>query len=251
MNFTSLPLHSTPDHYGRQAADLGVSEQALAHEYGFDNWPALADYAAQLSRENSPILPLRIGRRRPDRRRRLHSHASPPRKPNVGASRLPPASSSNAPPLHRRQWSGAIPPEIPRQRRRNRENSLERRRRRERRRPHVAGAEASTLEMLVSSAPPYRAGVQIPLVETLLDFGASNLERALMTALAHGYQDAAQTLATARCPRRQSRRRRRPRPHRRRPQLPPGLRSRHAAPGSRLRRPARSRRHRPPATRRR
>lgn len=59
---------------------------------------------------------------------------------------------------------------------------------------HMYGAGQTTLNMLVSSHPPAVAGTQLPLAELLLDFGASK-DRALITALAHGYQDAAQALA--------------------------------------------------------
>jgi ankyrin repeat protein len=64
------------------------------------------------------------------------------------------------------------------------------------------GGQATTMSMLVSSQPPAQAGLQIALVETLLDFGAaiegqgSGLWRSpLMTALAFGYTDAAEALA--------------------------------------------------------
>ena len=63
-------------------------------------------------------------------------------------------------------------------------------------------AKYPTLPMLVSSGIPARAGLQIPLAETLLDFGA-NVEGAgegawkspLMTALAFGFSDTAEALA--------------------------------------------------------
>ena len=58
-----------------------------------------------------------------------------------------------------------------------------------------------TLSMLVSSAHPAQAGLQVPLLELLLDFGAAVEGRGsglwvspLMTALAFGYLDAAQAL---------------------------------------------------------
>ena len=58
-----------------------------------------------------------------------------------------------------------------------------------------------TLSMLVSSAHPARAGLQVPLLDLLLDFGADVEGRGsglwvspLMTALAFGYLDAAQAL---------------------------------------------------------
>jgi ankyrin repeat protein len=62
------------------------------------------------------------------------------------------------------------------------------------------GQAQTTLNLLVSSEHPAAAGVQPALVETLLDFGAAinGLEddgSPLMTALAFGYLDTAETLA--------------------------------------------------------
>jgi hypothetical protein len=60
----------------------------------------------------------------------------------------------------------------------------------------------TTMSMLVSSGHPAKAGLQVALTETLLDFGASvngagegAWTSPLMTALAFGYIDAAQALA--------------------------------------------------------
>jgi len=60
----------------------------------------------------------------------------------------------------------------------------------------------TTMSMLVSSAHPAKANLQIPLAETLLDFGAALDGRGegawmspLNTALAFGYTDTAQALA--------------------------------------------------------
>lgn len=61
------------------------------------------------------------------------------------------------------------------------------------------GAKATTLEMVVSSVHPARAGVQVALVDTLLDYGAAvngvdDDGKPLMTALAFGYGPAAEKL---------------------------------------------------------
>ncbi len=63
------------------------------------------------------------------------------------------------------------------------------------------GGRCTTMGMLVSSSHPAKAGVQVALVETLLDFGASMEERGsghwrspLMTALAFGRQNTAEAL---------------------------------------------------------
>jgi hypothetical protein len=63
------------------------------------------------------------------------------------------------------------------------------------------GGRYPTMSMLVSSGPPAAAGLQVPLLHTLLDFGASVEGRGagpcaspLMTALAFGHGDAAGAL---------------------------------------------------------
>ncbi len=63
------------------------------------------------------------------------------------------------------------------------------------------GAQCTTMSMLVSSSPPAQAGVQVPLVELLLDFGAAIEGRGtrkwgspVRTAVAFGKIDAAKTL---------------------------------------------------------
>jgi len=64
------------------------------------------------------------------------------------------------------------------------------------------GAECTTMSMLVSSSYPATAGLQVPLVELLLDFGAAIEGQGtrkwggpLFTALAFGMSDAAKALA--------------------------------------------------------
>jgi hypothetical protein len=64
------------------------------------------------------------------------------------------------------------------------------------------GAECTTMSMLVSSSHPAEAGLQVPLVEVLLDFGAAIEGRGtrkwggpLFTALTFGMIDAAELLA--------------------------------------------------------
>jgi ankyrin repeat protein len=64
------------------------------------------------------------------------------------------------------------------------------------------GAECTTMSMLVSSSHPAEAGLQVPLIELLLDFGAAIEGRGtrkwgtpLFTALAFGMIDAAEVLA--------------------------------------------------------
>ena len=64
------------------------------------------------------------------------------------------------------------------------------------------GSRCTTLSMLVSSTPPSQAGLQIPLVETLVAFGASieplgsgSWTSPLLTALVFGFRQCAEALA--------------------------------------------------------
>src|SRR6185295_3426538 len=63
------------------------------------------------------------------------------------------------------------------------------------------GGECTTMSLLVSSTPPAQAGVQVPLVEALIDGGAAVEPRGagawtspLLTALVFGFTDAAAAL---------------------------------------------------------
>ena len=63
------------------------------------------------------------------------------------------------------------------------------------------GGQHATLPLLVSSSHPAQAGLQVPLIDTLVDYGASVAPigaglwaSPLLTALAFGYRDAAEAL---------------------------------------------------------
>jgi ankyrin repeat protein len=63
------------------------------------------------------------------------------------------------------------------------------------------GEQCTTMSLLVSSTPPAQAGVQVPLIDVLVDFGASveplgagHWNSPLITALVFGFVDAAEAL---------------------------------------------------------
>lgn len=63
------------------------------------------------------------------------------------------------------------------------------------------GGQCTTMSLLVSSAPPAQAGVQVPLIDVLADFGASveplgagHWHSPLITALVFGFVEAAEAL---------------------------------------------------------
>lgn len=66
---------------------------------------------------------------------------------------------------------------------------------------NLYGGECTTLSMLISSSHPAEAGLQLPLVEVLLDYGASpdgtgtgNWISPVMTALVFGFREAAEAV---------------------------------------------------------
>ena len=59
---------------------------------------------------------------------------------------------------------------------------------------HLYGGEWTTMGLLVSSSPPREAGTQVPLVHTLIDYGAA--ADGVMTALTFGMRDAAEALVS-------------------------------------------------------
>lgn len=67
---------------------------------------------------------------------------------------------------------------------------------------NLYSGECTTMSLLVSSAHPAQAGLQVPLVDVLVDFGASveptgtsRWASPLLTALVFGYRDSAEALA--------------------------------------------------------
>jgi ankyrin repeat protein len=68
---------------------------------------------------------------------------------------------------------------------------------------YMYGGECTTLSMLVSSSPPHDSGTQVPLVHTLIDYGAAveprgsgNWTSPLLTAIVFGFRDAAEALVS-------------------------------------------------------
>ena len=191
----ALPFDAPLADYEKQADELAGADgrQAIAKQYSFRDWRALEAYAAAVAQTGSPVC-------------RFESAVEAVVSGNVEAL----AAS-----IHR-------DPELPRTRssREHRAtllhyiaaNGVEQHRQRSpRNAPAIAslllgsgadpnaladmyGGQQTTMSMLVSSTPPAEAGVQVALVETLLDFGAE-IEGALGTALAFGHRAAAEALA--------------------------------------------------------
>lgn len=197
-----------PDSEIRSAAlEPGDAQLTIARWYDFQSWPALAEYVEAVTRENSPVC-------------QFESAVEAVISGDVAALRsslrenreLVRARSTRIthfdPPVHRATLLHYVAANgVEGYREKTPKNAVE-----------VAtmllqaGAEVdaladmygghhATMSMLVSSCHPARAGVQVALVDTLLDFGAAiegggsgEWTSPLMTALAFGYRNAAEAL---------------------------------------------------------
>lgn len=190
------------------ALELADAQLTLARWYDFQNWPALTEYVDAVTREDSPVywfeaaVEAVINGDRTALRLSLREH---PELVRARSSRV----THFDPPRHRAtllHYVGANGVEGYRQKTPKNAVAVART-------LLQAGAEVdaladmyggqcTTISMLVSSDPPAKAGVQVALVETLLDFGADIEGRGsgqwnspLMTALAFGFRNVAETLA--------------------------------------------------------
>ncbi|HYM09704.1 MAG TPA: ankyrin repeat domain-containing protein [Bryobacterales bacterium] len=197
-----------PDSEIRSAAlELADTQLAIARWYDFQSWPALAQYVEAVAHEDSPVCQFESAveavisgdvaalesllRQNPElvqARSTRVTHFDPP----VHRATLLHYVAANGVEGHRQKTpqNAVAVAEI----------LLE------------AGAEVdaladlygghcTTMSMLVSSCHPAKAGVQVALVDTLLDFGAAVEAQGagqwvspLMTALAFGYHSAAEAL---------------------------------------------------------
>jgi ankyrin repeat protein len=187
--------------------DRSDARLALARGYSFRDWTSLADWVEAVRREGSPVasfesaveavvagdvsaLARMLGERPALVRARstIVTHHDPP----VHAATLLHYVAANGVEGHRQK----SPPDAVEVARVLLEAGAE---------PDALagmyGGECTTMCMLVSSSPPAEAGVQVPLVETLVDHGAAVEARGsgdwaspLLTALAFSFRDAAEAL---------------------------------------------------------
>jgi ankyrin repeat protein len=195
-----------PESQIRSAAlELADFQLTIARWYDFQSWPALAGFAEAVSRENSPVSQFEsaveavINGDEATLKALLRANPDLVRARSTRVTHFdPPAHRSTL--LHYVAANG-----VEGYRQRTPKNAVE-----------VAeivlqaGAEVdaladmygghwTTMNLLVSSCHPAQAGVQIALVDTLLDFGAAieghdSGGSPLMTALAFGYRAAAEAL---------------------------------------------------------
>ena len=197
-----------PDSEVRTAAlELADARLTVARGYDFRDWPALAEYVEAVSREHSPVCQFESAVEaviNGDESTLTSLLPANPELVRARSTRITPFD----PPQHRATLLHYVAANgVEGYRQKTPPNAVE-----------VAkillkagaevdaladmyGGQCTVMSMLVSSSPPAQAGVQVALIETLLDFGAAIEGRGpgkwvspLMTALAFGFSGAADAL---------------------------------------------------------
>lgn len=202
-----LPKRPSDSEVRSAPFDLADARLAVARWYDFDSWPRLAEFVDAVTREDSPVAAFEsaveavIGG---DAATLATLLREKPELVQACSTRV----THFDPPVHRATLLHYIAANgVEGYRQKTPKNAVE-----IARMLLQAGAEVdaladlygghhTTMSMLVSSGHPAAAGVQVALVDTLLDFGAAVDGRGsgewtspLMTALAFGYQGAAEAL---------------------------------------------------------
>jgi hypothetical protein len=203
-----LPRNLSDSEVRSAALEFGDAQLTIARWYDFRNWQALVEYVEGVTRRNSPVFEFESAVEAV-----IHGDLAALESSLRGNPELVRARSTRVthfdPPAHRAtllHYVGANGVEGYRQKtpantvavaemllRAGAEvDAL----------ADLYGGHCTTLVLAASSEHPARAGVQVALVETLLDFGAAieglgsgQWVSPLMTALAFGYLPAAETLA--------------------------------------------------------
>jgi ankyrin repeat protein len=202
-------LDLTADDIRNASFDLADARLVVARGYDFQDWPALADYADTMSGRQSPAYEFESAveaiingdlaalqsllRARPELTRARSArvtHFDPPEHRAMllhylaanGVEGYRQKSPPNAVEIAKTLLQAGAEPDAL---------------------MYAYGGECTTMALLVSSTPPHDAGVQVPLVHTLIDHGAAVEPRGsgtwtspLMTAIVFGFRDAAEALVS-------------------------------------------------------
>src|SRR5712692_11812152 len=202
-----LPKNLSDSEIRSAAFELADAQLTIARCYDFQNWPALAEYVEAVTRDGSPVFQFESAVEAVITGDLAALESLLRDNPELVRARSTRITHFD-PPVHRATLLHYVAANgVEGYRQKTPENAVE-----------IAttllqaGAEVdaladmygglyTTMSMLVSSCHPAKAGVQVALVETLLDFGAAVEPRGsdkwgspLMTALAFGYQSAAEAL---------------------------------------------------------
>jgi len=202
-----LPKNLPDSEIQNTGLELTDAQLAIARWYDFEGWPALADYVEAVTRENSPVFQFEstveavitgdlaalesLLRRNPDLVRARSTRVTH-FDPSVHRATLLHYVAANGVEGYRQKTpQNAVEIATTLLKAGAEVDAL----------ADMYGGQYATMSMLVSSCHPAKAGVQVALVETLLDFGAAVEARGsakwgspLTTALAFGYRNAAEAL---------------------------------------------------------
>jgi hypothetical protein len=202
-----LPRRLTSQEIAAAPFDLEDARLSIARGYSFPDWAALVDHVEQVTRAGSPVHEFEsavhavITGNVPLLERLLAEHADLVRARSTRRTCHDP-SVHGATLLHYIAANG-----VEGYNQRSPANAVDVARRLLEAGAAVDalagmyGGQYATMSMLVSSTPPASAGVQVPLIHLLLDFGAAvdgvgspQWGSNLATALAFGFHDAAEAL---------------------------------------------------------
>jgi len=202
-----LPKNLPESEIQSAALELADAQLTIARWYDFQSWPALVQYVDEVTRDGSPTFQFESAVEAVITGNLAALESLLPENPELVRARSTRINNFD-PPVHRATLLHYIAANgVEGYRQKTPANAVE-----IAKTLLTAGAEVdaladmyggqyATMSMLVSSCHPAQAGVQVALVETLVDFGAAVEARGsdkwgspLMTALAFGYRDAAEAL---------------------------------------------------------
>jgi ankyrin repeat protein len=187
--------------------DRDAARLALARWYSFRDWPALADYVASVGPDESPATRFETAVEAVIDGDAETLGALLAAHPDLTRARSTRVNNAD-PPMHRSTLLHYVAANgVEGHRQRTPKNAVEiatillKAGAQPDALSYACGGECTTMSMLVSSCHPANAGVQAALVDILIDFGAAveplgtgTWTSPLMTALAFGYRDPADTL---------------------------------------------------------
>jgi len=202
-----LPKNLSDSEVRSVTLELADAQLAIARWYDFESWPRLAEYVKAVSQEGSPVSKFESAveavitgdvarlqsllRENPDLVRARSTRVTHFDPPAHRATLLHYVAANGVEGYRQRTPNNAVEVATILLKAGAEVDAL----------AGMYGGEHTTMSVLVSSCHPAKAGVQVALVETLLDFGAAIDGRGsgewtspLMTALAFGYRSAAEAL---------------------------------------------------------
>lgn len=205
---TWLPLNLPDSEIQNAALELADTQLTVARCYDFQDWPALVKYVEAVTEDNSPVCQFESAveavingdvaalksllRENPELVRARSTRVTHFDPPVHGVTLLHYVAANGVEGYRQKTPPNAVEVAKVLLEAGAEVDAL----------AAMYGGEYTTMSMLVSSCHPANAGVQVALVETLLDFGAALENRGsakwgspLMTALAFGYLSAAEALA--------------------------------------------------------